>query len=225
MIDIAVMVEPRLHEYLKSVIDNMLRNLNKETPIMIFHSTINKDFIYNNYINELNSNKIILSLLKQTNLTIKQYNMLLTSVDFWNKINGEHILIFQTDSCLCRHISTFNFTDYKDYGFIGAPCKIKEMRNGGFSLRKKSIMIKIIKHHQSIYNNSIVTVNEDKFFTNIYRNICKPVSYDLGLKFSVEQFYYNNPLGIHKAWRYLSKEKWEELKNNLPEISLTFNLL
>ncbi len=222
MIDIAVMVEPRLHIHLKAVIDNMIRNLNHETPIMIYHSTINKDFLYENYYNEINSNKIKLHQLKQTNLTIKQYNMLLTSLEFWNNIIGEHILIFQTDSCLCRHINTFDFSEYINYGFIGAPCKIKEIRNGGFSLRKKSLMIKAIKYHQSIYNN-IVTVNEDKFFTNIYRNICKPVPYDLGLKFSVEQFYYNNPLGIHKAWKYLSKENWEELKKNSQEISLVFN--
>ena len=39
MIEVAVMVEPRLHQFLKPVIDNMLRNLREDIPIQIFHSS------------------------------------------------------------------------------------------------------------------------------------------------------------------------------------------
>ncbi len=221
MIDIAVMVEPRLHEYLIPVIENIIRNT--DIPILIFHSKDNEDILKKTFCNQMNSRLIQLSRLRQTNLTIKQYNILLTSIDFWNKINGENVLIFQTDSCLCRHINTFDFTPYLDYGFIGAPSKLEypiPWQNGGISIRKKSLMIKAIKH-----NNGPSDINEDKFYTVAKRRIVNPSPFELANKFSVEQYYFDNPLAIHKAWKYLSKEDWNNLKQKFPEISLTFNNL
>ncbi len=222
MIEIAVMVEPRLHTFLKPVIDNMLRNLNN-TPLIIFHSTLNKSFLLEHYDVHITNNIIKLIQLKQKNLTIPQYNMLLTSLDFWNMIDGEHILIFQTDSCLCRNINTFDFTPYKEYGFIGAPSFNNTWRNGGLSLRKKSLMILAIKDHLK-KTNTPITVAEDKFFTVNKCNIVKPCSFILGTNFSVEKYYNENPLGLHKTWKYITKEQWNELKNKFPEITLTFGL-
>jgi hypothetical protein len=216
MIDIAVMVEPRLHEYLISVIENMIRNT--DIPILIFHSQNNEDILKKTF----NDNpRIHLSKLRQTNLTIKQYNILLTSKSFWNKINGETILIFQTDSCLCRHMNTFDFTPYLNYGFIGAPSRLQypiPWQNGGISIRKKSLMIKAIVDGPS-------EINEDQFYTVTKRKIVNPSPFELANKFSVEQYYFDNPLAIHKAWKYLSKEDWNNLKYKFPEISLTFNNL
>jgi hypothetical protein len=221
MIEIAVIVEPRLHQYLKPVIDNMLRNINDDIPIQIFHSILNEQFLKKNYEKLINNNKIILSLLENiTNLTIPEYNLLLTSKQFWNRIDKEVILIFQTDSCLCRHINTFDFTPYLEYGFIGASCIKPPWQNGGFSIRKKSLMLKAIDIHKKK-----VTYNEDKFFSFYYKNICKPSPFELANAFSVEQHYHNNPLGIHKPWLYLSKENWQNLKDKFPEIGLTFNNL
>ncbi len=220
MIDISVIVEPRNHEYLLTVIDNIVRNTN--TPIQIFHSRLNENILKEHYKGQ----RFIFSNLEQDNLSIFQYNILLTSFNFWNKINGENILIFQTDSCLVRHIDTFDFTPFLNYGFIGAPCKTRHefYQNGGFSIRKKSLMIKSIKNYNK-YCKRLITINEDKFFTVISKNIVNPAPHSLGVLFSVEQFYNENPLGLHKAWKYLDKEKWETLKNKFPEISLTFKNL
>ncbi len=220
MIDISVIVEPRNHEYLFTVIDNISRNTN--TPIQIFHSSLNEQALKNYY----KGPRFIFTKLNQDNLTIVEYNMLLTSLNFWNKINGEIILIFQTDSCLVRHIDTFNFKDYLTYGFIGAPCRTRHefFQNGGFSIRKKTLMIKAINNYKK-YHNSNVKINEDKFFTVICKKIVNPAPHSLGILFSTEQDYYENPLGLHKAWKYLSKEKWDTLKNKFPEISLTFKNL
>jgi hypothetical protein len=219
MFEIAVMVEPRLHKYLKPVIDNMLRNINDDIPIQIFHSKVNEQFLRNNYGKLINNNKIILTLLENViNLTIREYNLLLTSNEFWNKINKEIILIFQTDSCVVRHMNTFDFTPYLDNGFIGAPCRLPPWQNGGFSIRKKSLMLKAIE-----LSKIKITYNEDRFFSYDNKIICKPSSYELGNAFSVEQYYNENPFGLHKAWKYLSKENWQALKNKFPEIKLTFN--
>jgi hypothetical protein len=220
MIDISVIVEPRNHEYLLTVINNIVRNT--YTPIQIFHSSLNETILKTTFI----GSRFIFNKLPQNNLTITQYNMLLTSLNFWNKINGENILIFQTDSCLVRHIDTFDFKPYYNYGFIGAPCRTRHefYQNGGFSIRKKSLMIKAINNNNKYYNK-LITINEDKFFTVISRHIVNPAPHSLGILFSVEQDYYENPLGLHKAWKYLSKENWEALKNKFPEIGLTFKNL
>ncbi len=220
MIEIAVMVEPRLHQYLKPVIDNMLRNLTDDIPIQIFHSSINEKFLNENYKELIENKRIILTLLDKNNLTIPEYNKLLTSKQFWNKIDKENILIFQTDSCLLRHISTFDFTPYLEYGFIGAPCHREPWQNGGLSIRKKSLMYEAVKNRKHL-----ITYNEDKFFSLIMKKICKPAPFNLGNAFSVEKHYHDNPLGIHKPWLYLSKENWQNLKDKFPEISLTFNNL
>ncbi len=185
MFEIAVIVEPRLHKYLKPVIDNMLRNINDNICIQVFHSKINEQFLRNNYEKLINDNKII--------------------------------LIFQTDSCVVRHMNTFDFRPYLDYGFIGAPCRRPPWQNGGFSIRKKSLALKAIES-----SKIKITYNEDKFFSYINNNICKTSTYELGNAFSVEQYYNENPFGLHKAWKYLSKENWQTLKNKFPEINLTF---
>ncbi len=220
MIEIAVMVEPRLHQYLKPVIDDMLRNLDNNIPIQIFHSSLNETFLKENYGDLIENKRIILTLLEVNNLTIPEYNKLLTSVKFWNKINYENILIFQTDSCLLRPINTFDFTPYLEYGFIGAPCHREPWQNGGLSIRKKSLMIAAIKTA-----SHVIYYNEDKFFSVKCKNICKPSSFALGKLFSVEQHFHNNPLAIHKPWLYLSKENWQFLKDKFTEIGLTFENL
>jgi len=224
MLDVAVIVEPRLHPNLKSVIDNMIEFSN--VKIMIFHSDINEEFILSHY---KNNNRIILkklTRLRNNNLTIKEYNILLTSMTFWNSIEGENVLIFQTDSCLCQHINNFDFEKFKDYGFIGAPCRemndrYNTWRNGGFSLRKKSLTLKCLKILQPYEK---VTINEDKFYTVLCKDIIKPAPYDLSLKFSIEKYYNNNPIGLHKTWKYIKKEQWDELKNKYQHIGLIFNL-
>jgi hypothetical protein len=223
MLDVAVIVEPRLHPNLKNVIDNMIYFSN--VKIMIFHSDINSFFLLSHY---KNNNRIILkklTRLRNNNLTICEYNTLLTSMTFWNSIEGENVLIFQTDSCLCQHINNFDFEQFKDYGFIGAPCreinnKYNTWRNGGFSIRKKSLTLKCLKILQPYEK---VTINEDKFYTVLCKDIIKPAPYDLSLKFSIEKYYNNNPIGLHKTWLYIKQEQWNELKNKYPHIGLIFN--
>ncbi len=225
MIDIAVIVEPRLHPQLKNVIDNMLTFLNEKTKIMIFHSDINEEFISSNYKDNDRIMSKKLTKLRNNNLTIPEYNILLTSMTFWNQIDGEYILIFQTDSCLCRHVDEFDLEPYREYGFVGAPCrdisdKYNTWLNGGFSLRRKSLILKCLKQLQPYEK---VTINEDKFYTVTCKDIINPAPYDLSMKFSIEKYYYDKPLGLHKTWRYIKKEQWDELKNNYSHIGLIFN--
>jgi hypothetical protein len=222
-IDSAVIVEPRVHIYMEQVLLNVLKNLSNETKFYIFHGKLNKDLLEKKYNVEIQNGKIILINMNISNMTRVEYSNMLTTVKFWEQISGENILIFQTDSCLCRHIDTFDFELYKDYGFVGAPSRKTypvPWQNGGLSLRKKSLMIQAIESKTS--NES--SWPEDKFFSVIKKHITNPATYELANKFSVEQFYFDKPFGIHSPWKYLRNDEWNKLKNNNMEISLVFNL-
>ncbi len=224
-IDAAVLIEPRVHPLLKGVIDNMIEFLNINTKIIVFHSELNEKILLSYYKD--NSRIVLKKLknLKNNNLTIREYNILLTSITFWNSIDGEIILIFQTDSCLCQPIDNFNLDEFDKYGFIGAPCrdindKYNTWRNGGFSLRRKSLTLKCLN---KLNPYEKVTINEDKFYTVLCKDIIKPAPYDLSMKFSIEKYYYNNPIGLHKTWLYIKTNQWKELKINYPHIGSIFN--
>lgn len=224
-IDIAVIVEPREHKLLIPILLNIFNKI-KNIKILVFHGTNNKDFIINNlpkeYFDRLILKQIIFNGIKKDNLTVREYSDLLLTRKFWEDIDGERILIFQTDSCICNYNEDI-LELCKDYGFVGAPTRIIKpipWQNGGFSLRKKSLMIKAvdtIKKGEKIFP-------EDRFFSKDKANICNPAPWDIANKFSVEIHYYDKPFGIHKCWRYQSKENMEKLVKDNKEIKEIFNL-
>jgi hypothetical protein len=215
-IDIAVIVEPRCHKYLIPIIKTVYKKCN--VPILIFHGNNNRNFIINN-LKEVEYNLINLN---KDDLTIREYSDLLLTNKFWENINGENILIFQTDSCVSNYNEEL-LKECSQYGFIGAPTrKIKPIpwQNGGLSLRKKSLMIKAIKtipHNKKIFP-------EDRFFSQDCAKICNPAPWNIANKFSVEIHYYDKPFGFHKCWNYQNKENIEKLKITCPELHTIFNL-
>ena len=223
-LDVAVIVEPREHKYLIPVVLNFIENLPNGTPIQIFHGTKNISFIKKGLNEHIESGKIRMTNLGKENLSIKDYNNLLTSKNFWNQINGENILIFQTDTCLCSK-NKHKIYDFLKYDYVGAPWKkFKNIGgNGGLSFRKKSKMIEMIKFYPNYIkkkkNKSFLHTNEDVFFSSMKLNF--PSKEDAS-NFSVEQVYNKNPFGIHKPWLSLSKENLNSLKNSCTELQKIF---
>jgi hypothetical protein len=82
-----------------------------------------------------------------------------------------------------------------DYDYVGAPWKsIISVGNGGFSLRKKSKMLEIIR--------SVPYLGEAEDFY-----FCKQTSVKLyrpsvekAKEFSVEHYFHPSPFGIHQTW-------------------------
>lgn len=214
-IDIAVIVEPREHMYLKSVVENVLEKL-VDVNVIIFHGNKNKDFIINNLSNKLD--KIELINMGIDNLTVREYSDMLITIDFWNKINGERILLFQTDSIICNYDEDI-LKECQSYGFVGAPTKkIREIpwQNGGFSFRKKSKMIEAIKD----IKNKTYYFPEDRFFSVNKKDIVNPANWDLANRFSVETYYNEKPFGIHKCWLYQDKKHMMKLIKNNPDLNI-----
>jgi len=177
---VAVIVEPRKSYFLPLVIKNVMSVLNPETNET---NETNDEWNLCVWTGELNSDWLTAVLtvsegwefthkkIHSSNITTTQYSDLLKSREFWEAIEEEHILIFQTDTVLLRRPPNRML----EYPMIGAPCgdisssHNKEpqnfIMNGGLSLRQKSAMIKVI-------NFSRVTDEaEDIFFT---KNLIKP---------------------------------------------------
>ncbi len=194
---IAVLIEPREHFLLESVFHNFLYRLaDKEWMFCIVHGQSNKEFV-SNIVKEIKG--VYLYPLQVDNLPIPEYNKLLTSSNFWKTIptDAEHILIFQTDTILLKN----NIDDFLNYDYIGAPWHIANKNtivggNGGLSTRKRSKMIEICD------KKGITATNEDLYFCH-YSPLNLP-TFENALKFSVENVYYCNPMGMHKSYGLLN---------------------
>ena len=125
------------------------------------------------------------------------YNRLLGSVEFWEKIPFDKILIFQHDTGLLRE----GIEKFLEWDYVGAPWTF-QLRggNGGLSLRTKQVMIDCLK--KTPYNVSIHG-NEDLYFSNHIhlvggklapRKVCE--------QFSVESIYQLGTLGYHNIANY-----------------------
>jgi len=206
----AIIIEPREHKALQLVLENFVENLSNNWNIILFHG--NKNI---NYINDIlnnsdilinNKKRITLKNLNVDNLTIKDYNNLLVSKEFYNNIPTEVFLIFQTDSIICKSNKDL-INDFINYDYIGAPWTDKTVGNGGLSLRKKSKMLEIINN--CAYNNQA----EDLYFTKACPNISRNIpSFEDAKRFSVETVYNDTSFGVHKPWNYI---KGDYFKNKV----------
>jgi hypothetical protein len=217
-IDTGVIVEPRCHQLLLPIVKNIIDNV-PDINIIIFHGNKNYNFIIDNlqkYFNSYEINRIKLINLNIDNLTVIEYSNMLITQKFWDMIDGEQILIFQTDSCILNYNEELLKECYK-FGYIGAPTKKYRpipWQNGGFSLRKKSLMKKAIERLKP--NETYFP--EDRFFSIYCKDIVNPAPWDIANQFSVENYYYDKPFGIHKCWKYQNNKNINLLIKNNPKI-------
>ena len=211
--NIAVIVEPRITPKLLYV----LKNINEKLPnwkIQIFNGNLNENFIINSdiYKKLKKQNLITLTKLNINNLTVTDYSRLLKTPEFWHNINADNILIFQIDSCICGN--NININEYLEYDYVGAPWhKNNDVGNGGFSFRKKKKMLEIINECNDL--DKLNHLPEDGFFAIPCNNIkIKKPTFSKARQFSVETMFFDKPYAVHKAWRYLPRDKLEILKKN-----------
>ena len=181
----AVIVETRTNPLLEYSVKNALHYLKESWSLYIFHGYENEEYVKE--LSETIENINFINLCTDT-LTINDYNNLLTKPLFWNAIDAEHVLIFQTDSIMFRS----GIESYMPFDYIGAPWRDGRVGNGGFSLRKKSKMLNIIKEY-----SRPEWENEDEYFSRHCKNKpnCKMAS-----SFCVEHVNNSNPLATHQGW-------------------------
>jgi len=189
----SIIIENRTVINFEQILKNHIYFLNRNNQevkwgLQIFHSKSNKNFI-EQIVGDWKN--IVLTELDIEDIDKTSHTELLKSLDFWKLVEGETILNFQIDSLLLREIPK----SFLKYDFIGAPwSKPKEGKfigNGGLSIRKKSKTIKYLKQHEIEEG-----VWEDIFFVKHLRDNQLP---DIltAMKFSVEDIFYPNPIGVH----------------------------
>lgn len=216
----AIIIEPRKHKALEYVLKNFYDNLDKDKwNFIIFHGNLNKDYI-ENIIKKNNFNNMNMISLNKDNLSIGEYNKLLTSKEFYNNIPNETFLIFQTDS-LINPKNKDKINNFLNYDYVGAPWNWnKHVGNGGLSLRKKTKMLEIIdkftydpKDPEDAYFNGY-ELDLNKILLN------KP-SYEEAQLFSSETVWNPNSFGIHSPWKY---NDLNIIKKDFPELETLYNL-
>ena len=211
----AVIVEPRNHKALIPVINNVRRVIGDKIPIHLLHGLSNRSLAYK--IKD-SINNIILKQLDINNLTIKDYNILLTSKDFYNILPDGKTMIFQTDSGFCKPNIHSKFLEY-DY--IGGPWRNTPLSlarahispprggllvgNGGLSIRNPRLMEKIIETDPYDPNLNL-NLPEDVYFSYNCKKIneCKLAPLKLSKKFSIDgrinKYDERHPVGFHKHY-------------------------
>lgn len=218
----AVLIEFRKFPHLEFLIRNAIIKLGYEWSHTIICGEDNYDFILN--MCSTISDKIRIIKYPYKNLSVNQYSLLLASKEFWENLSGEKILIYQDDSCIFKS----NINDFLDFDYIGAPWPKHQndndllVGNGGFSLRSRSIMLKVIETisiTNTKYNSStlaymesckIQILPEDVYFSKniIDYKLGKVADYDIANKFSVETQYHDDPFGGHNF--YISIKNWKK---------------
>jgi hypothetical protein len=215
-----VIIEPRSHEWLKGVLYNMAHIYgNTDTVLYIVHGNDNEEFV-KSIIDDSWSNVILLKI-PVSNLTRDDYNLLLTNGQFWKYFKTEYVLIFQSDTFIRKQISDLFFL----YDYVGAPWYWKpngiqrSVGNGGFSLRKTSVMKDICNKYKF---DKETEEGEDVYF-------CRYVEVDyvpppnLASIFAVEHIFYSDSIGLHQVWRFIKIEEIIKLMSDtggVPHLNL-----
>ena len=185
-----IIVEPRTHPNFEFVCKTMLRFTNIDWGLHVFHGEANAIFV-KRILKDIPN--VIFTNLNVTNLSIKDYNNLLTSVSFYEQILSRKFLLFQTDSCLLNE----GVEQYLQYDYIGAPWphRRNKIGNGGFSLRDKNACIKICKLYP--YQGRF---HEDVYFSNHMKIINANLpDFKTACSFSCELIPTTEiPLGVHQ---------------------------
>jgi len=214
----AIMIEPRKHKALELVLNNFNRNLNEDWKFIIYHGNLNKEYIEDIIERNGMKNRTRLLNLNVDNLTIEEYNPILYRKDFYDNIDTEMFLIFQTDTLLndsCRD----NVYKFMEYDYVGAPWDDNVLGNGGLSLRRKSKSLELI-HHADKTNYNYYLDWEDNFFSNLMNfdiDYRKPTAIE-SRKFSVEKVYSINSFGLHKCWLYVSESELDLLLEEFEDL-------
>jgi hypothetical protein len=218
----AVFIEYRILPHIKVLLRNMIYNLGDSWSYTIVCG--NKNFTYMKEIcDEISSNIKIINT-KFDNLNQNEYNNMLCTIKFWDSFVGEKILIYQEDTCIFRKdIEQFLEFDYVGGAFALDSVSPINVGNGGFSLRTKSVMKKVIESvppkefvckcgfsdHYKIMSK-LELYPEDNYYPQVMQElkIGKVAPYDMCKKFSSEQVFTEDCLGMHCMW--YSNKNWQK---------------
>ena len=226
-----VIVEPRKHKLLQPVIENFHKNMEETWDLYVFHGKSHAKHAKAAVKNiKSNSRNVYLKPLDVDNLNVKEYNFLFKQASFWDQVDAENILVFQTDTVLCSNALTSieDFLSFPYIGCSGIPNMIGSNTTiwgqnnpyygvGGLSFRKKSAMMSCINSNPDIDPNH----PEDCFFSK-----CAHGSPDRATdakqlaSFCTQYQFTENSFGAHKINGNLNKTDLEKFLDYCPEANI-----
>ncbi len=205
-----VIVETREHHALETVIENVIEQCG--IRVQLFHGTTNLNFILSGKIATfIESGKVILSKLNTDQLKEQQYNALLLSNRFWNRLIGrKKVLIFQTDSLCCSE-SDYTLDEFLMFDYIGAcwdrnrPINlIIDGGNGGFSLRDWRQSVDCLSRFQA----RLWGGGEDGYFAFHMDLIgARVASQAESAQFATQNYFYDHSFGAHAIYNLNSSKQ------------------
>ena len=212
-----ILIEFRPLPHLEFLLRNTIIKLNNWNHTIVCG---NKNYVMCNKICENIhkglKNKIKIIKLDIDNLTPSEYSKLLMTKEFWNRFNGDKLLVYQEDTMLFHS----NINPFLKYDYVGAPWSSEQddnsygVGNGGFSLRTKSKMLECIEKINPtslklgkstlnyMKNTKSTYIPEDVYFSKamIDNNIGVVAKRNIAREFSQETQKSINPLGGHNFW-------------------------
>jgi hypothetical protein len=227
----AVIVEPRKHKALEFVLKNILENLNNDWNILIIHGNLNKEFIEDIIKNTLSKykNRIILTQMNKDNLSKEEYNQFIVSDEYFNAIPTDTFLRFELDSMI-NPKNKDRINNFLKYDLVGAPWDFPHnsnhalkgiVGNGGFTLRKKSRMLEILKACPYPHNDKSFS-SENVYFTHCDKVTLNRPSFEEAKKFASETVIDSESFGLHKPW--VHHKNIDELESIFPGIKELYDL-
>lgn len=201
----AVIIETReISNLYEIIVNDHLKYLPTDWALTIFLSENNKHLFAGKEFDR----EVSFKFLSNSELTISQYNQLLTSHSFWNTLPYDKILIFQSDSKILRS----GIEQFMKYDYVGAAWSWQLWGgNGGLSLRSKNAMLNAISNKP--YNEG-AHGNEDVYFSNyLHETNGNLAPRDICEKFSVEAVFGLGSLGIHAIEKYLTPDQCKMILN------------
>jgi hypothetical protein len=204
-----IIVEPRKHRLLKKVIENFHMYMDSSWDLYVFHGQS-----YSKYARECTENltkrRVKHIALQTDNMTSTDYNSLFKKKHFWDKINAENILVFQTDSVICG-ASGRSINDFTKYDYIGCSFDDKTIGPnmfihwepqyeyygiGGLSFRKKSFMLNCIYANQGAPDE----FPEDMFFSQcVAKSVNRPSTATVLNQFCTQFVFKEKSFSAHKT--------------------------
>ena len=216
----AVLIEFRELPHIEFIIRNAIHKLGPLFSYTVICGNLNYYMVW--YICKNISDKIKIIKLDVNNLNNAEYSDLLLTEGFWNLLKGKRVLIYQEDTIIFKN----NIRDFLKYDYIGAPWKLTNstgsyepnVGNGGFSLRNRLLMIKILSKKDELIKlfkkkdptQDYSLIKEDIFFSKalLFSNNKNLPDARIASEFSTENIVNINSFAGHKFWNL--DPNWQE---------------
>ena len=186
----AIICEGRKHKNIQFIVKEILHFLDDTWCLNIVCTEYNREYIK---LELQGVHNVIYTIVPKLESFV-DFNNLMLSKYFWNNISFDKVLIFQTDSMICKK----GIEKFLKYDYIGAPLPKFQCLNGGFSIRNVKQMINCLTLFKPAKYEP-----EDVFFTKSLRKLNAYLpTFQEAKEFSIEGVHTEHPYAIHQAWRF-----------------------